>query len=540
MERDEWTRQRQLGAIYAQLTRRSVRTLLRVRGSTVGDSPAAGGPFSRRQRGARVLQARARAGRTSTYARCVRRSANEGLVGPRVDRRSLRAQGIDRVPQFTSDPKCSGWKREASVPVAATRRSTSNGGTTSSHYDAPSECVSIGPRRRSDRNAIERIHTVGEGRVLASDGPNASSAPSNKTAATNPESKHLHRANADRERSLRQATRAHVDAARNAPEHARSADSGVSGQAKLEPPGTEPAIAEAADRDLPKSPGVPFGGSQSRETTDGPVVDGEPAVRHIRDVDREASPDDEVGGEHEGRGTSPSSRTAGSGAPIDRTARAVERQLRAMGGGRFEIGIREATTGQWMTRSGSAAELLERLPWLKRMNVQGNDIFVRPARERSAHALVLVGDLDRATLTALERDGRAPAAIVESAPGRYEVWIRVGREAPAEEYGIEPSSASAHRYGRLSGFTNQSHHDRTVEAPPPFALLRGASGRVAPDGRALLREATLAIGRPDPSVEQGRGRDDVAPPRRRGGSVEEARSSSTARSTGSWRAGPRT
>ena len=65
------------------------------------------------------------------------------------------------------------------------------------------------------------------------------------------------------------------------------------------------------------------------------------------------------------------------------------------GGGRFEIGIREAETGQWMTWSGSAAEVLERLPWLKRMNAQGNEIYVRPAREGSANALVLVGDLAR-------------------------------------------------------------------------------------------------------------------------------------------------
>ncbi len=39
--------------------------------------------------------------------------------------------------------------------------------------------------------------------------------------------------------------------------------------------------------------------------------------------------------------------------------------------------------------------------------------------------------------------------------------------------------------------------------PPAVRLLRGASGGVAPDGRALLSEATRAFGRPDPSAERG-------------------------------------
>jgi hypothetical protein len=468
------------------------------------------------------------------WAELVNRALERAGFLERVDHRTLRAQGIDRLPQIHLGPD---------VLRMEERGIRTGRGDQAQHIERRNDELA---QRRAERARVDR---AAEAERQERDRDN-SRAPRGQGTRAGRAEREPHpveqdrndqpriegpasRDNADPERSLQQATRAQVDAARNPPEDARSADSGVSDWPKLEPRGTEPETAGAADRELPKAPDVPFGESESRDANERPVVDSEAATRDVREVDRRASPDDEIGGEHEVRGASASSRDVGAGTPPDRTARAVERQLRAMGGGRFEIGVREAETGQWMTRSGSAAEVLERLPWLKRMNAQGNDIYVRPAREQGKNGLVLVANLDRATLGALERGGRAPAVIVEGAPGRYEAWIRVGREAPAaalgriarrlaEEYDADPDAASAHRYGRLAGFTNRSTEDRTTEGLPPFALLRGASGRVAPDGRALLREATLAIGRPDPSVEQGRGQDDVAPPRGRGGSREEA------------------
>jgi hypothetical protein len=203
------------------------------------------------------------------------------------------------------------------------------------------------------------------------------------------------------------------------------------------------------------------------------------------------------------------------GEPTDRTARAVERQLRAIGGGAFEVGVRSAATGLLMQREGSTAEVLGLVPWLKRMNAQGHDIFVRPARERS-QGVVLLDDVSRSTLRALERDGRSPAAIVETSPGNYQAWIRVAREAPAgvlgrvsrslaRDYDADPAAVGVHRYGRLAGFTNQKEQHRTAEGLQPFALLRGASGRTALDGPALLREAGREV-QPERSLEVSRGR----------------------------------
>ena len=40
----------------------------------------------------------------------------------------------------------------------------------------------------------------------------------------------------------------------------------------------------------------------------------------------------------------------------DRTLQAIGRQLKAMGCERFDIGVRDATTGQMMNREWSAAE----------------------------------------------------------------------------------------------------------------------------------------------------------------------------------------
>jgi hypothetical protein len=166
-------------------------------------------------------------------------------------------------------------------------------------------------------------------------------------------------------------------------------------------------------------------------------------------------------------------------------------------------------------REGSAAEVRGLVPWLKHMNAQGHDIFVRPAREKS-QGVVLLDDVSRSTLRALERDGRSPAAVVETSPGNYQAWIRVAREAPApelgrvsrslaREYGADMRSVGAQHYGRLAGFTNQKEQHRTAEGLQPFALLRGASGRTAPDGRALLREAGRAVQRPVSAVLRKRG-----------------------------------
>jgi hypothetical protein len=84
----------------------------------------------------------------------------------------------------------------------------------------------------------------------------------------------------------------------------------------------------------------------------------------------------------------------------------------------------------------------------------------------------------------------------------------------AHEHGADRASASSHHSGRLVGSTNSKEFDRSREMPP-FALLRGASGRCAPRWRAarpagrarapgtpLCPEPAPGPGRPGPNVRE--------------------------------------
>jgi hypothetical protein len=174
-----------------------------------------------------------------------------------------------------------------------------------------------------------------------------------------------------------------------------------------------------------------------------------------------------------------------------------------MGCEAFEIGIRQRSSARMLQRTWTAQLVLESLPWLKRMNALGNDVYVRPA-ERSRHGLILVDDLSPPALARLERDGRAAAAVVETSPGSFQAWVRVPDRASgaargevarrfAREYEADGGSAVDRHYGRLAGFTNQKEIHRSRDGLQPFALLRGASGREAPGGELLLQQAERAL-----------------------------------------------
>lgn len=114
----------------------------------------------------------------------------------------------------------------------------------------------------------------------------------------------------------------------------------------------------------------------------------------------------------------------------DRTAQAIARQLKAMGCDRYDIGIRDAASGKMMNREWSAAEVLQNTPWLKRMNAQGNDVYIRPA-EQERHGLVLVDDLSEFDLDDMKAEGREPdeiaKAMAEASPAIME--RKAGHEA---------------------------------------------------------------------------------------------------------------
>ncbi len=174
--------------------------------------------------------------------------------------------------------------------------------------------------------------------------------------------------------------------------------------------------------------------------------------------------------------------------PVDRTTDAVRRQLAAMGCDRYEIAVRDPARGM-LTRQGSADEIVAGIGWLKAMNAQGNDIYVRPV---GSNGLVLVDDLSAKALTELNRDGLMPAAVAETSAGNYQAWVRVSdgpllpeiateaaREVAAR-YGGDPNSADWRQYGRLAGFTNQQPEHARADGQQPYVRLREARGGETP------------------------------------------------------------
>lgn len=190
-------------------------------------------------------------------------------------------------------------------------------------------------------------------------------------------------------------------------------------------------------------------------------------------------------------------RESGSGVPEtrrDRSLEAIQRQVAALGVDRFEVGIREAKTGQMMNREWSRAELEQAVPWLKRMNAKGNDVYIRPAGE---HGLVLVDDLTADKISSMAKDGFSSAATIETSPGNYQAWVklsdkplsadvrRIAAQGLAKQYGGDPNSADSRHYGRLAGFTNQKpQHAR--DGRQPYVLAHDCPGKAARAAPAYL------------------------------------------------------
>lgn len=177
---------------------------------------------------------------------------------------------------------------------------------------------------------------------------------------------------------------------------------------------------------------------------------------------------------------------------------------------RFEVGIRQASTGQMMNREWSRAELEQSVAWLKRMNAKGNDVYIRPA---GAHGFVLVDDLKPAALEQMHRDGYAPAATIETSPGNYQAWVkmadgplsdevrRMAARGLAEHYQGDLNSADSRHYGRLAGFTNQKpEHAR--DSRQPYVLAHDCPGKVAKAAPEYLQRIEEVLDRGGYKVER--------------------------------------
>lgn len=189
----------------------------------------------------------------------------------------------------------------------------------------------------------------------------------------------------------------------------------------------------------------------------------------------------------------------------DRSVEALEKQIAAMNVPRFEVLLYEHRSGKKTQKPWRADEVKQAARWLKRMNARGHDILIRPKGE---HGLILLERLTPAALVVLESKGLAPAAVLETSPGRFQAWIKLS-ETPMPEalrrlammgivhaLGGDPAQQTS-EYGRLAGFTNQAPQ-HAKEGRQPYVLIRSSSGQVAPKAGAYLEQ----IGRHMTKIEK--------------------------------------
>lgn len=185
----------------------------------------------------------------------------------------------------------------------------------------------------------------------------------------------------------------------------------------------------------------------------------------------------------------------------DRTRTALQRQLKGMGLELFEVSIirsdEHRSVNLW-----TPAEILARLPNLKRANLAGAHLYIRGPRDHD-HDLILLDDLDRFTFDRMKAAGHDPAVTVETSPGSVQAWLRLGRPASAEVrhdvsrhlthlYGGDPGAIDPHQSGRIAGFTNRKPEHKSARGFP-FVLLLSAPGKVAPASAELIHPAEVRI-----------------------------------------------
>jgi hypothetical protein len=183
----------------------------------------------------------------------------------------------------------------------------------------------------------------------------------------------------------------------------------------------------------------------------------------------------------------------------ERTANAIEQQIRAMGSSLFDIGLFKidapAAESPMIPRVWDAKTLVASTGWLRHQNREGRNIYIRPKGE---HDLSLIDDLTADNVTAMKKAGFDPAVVVETSPGNYQAWLKHPEElskelstaaarALAEKFGGDRGAADWRHFGRLSGFTNRkSKHLDPATGLYPFVRLIEAGGQVYPEGERFL------------------------------------------------------
>lgn len=177
---------------------------------------------------------------------------------------------------------------------------------------------------------------------------------------------------------------------------------------------------------------------------------------------------------------------------MDRTADQLRRFLAALPASGYDLGIL-GERGMYRLEAITERRILRMLPYLKQRNANGAHIYLRPTGES---AYTLLDDLTSATLPRLSAEGFAPAAVVETSPGSFQVWLRhtqplskelgtLAAKLLAARFQGDTSAADWRRFGRAPGFTNRKLQHRDARGFFPFARLHTDSGQPFPSAAAF-------------------------------------------------------
>lgn len=185
--------------------------------------------------------------------------------------------------------------------------------------------------------------------------------------------------------------------------------------------------------------------------------------------------------------------------PDGKTVTAVLQQIAAMGSACFEIGLFDPNAGagasSMIPRVWDAHTIAKSIPWLRHQNRMGRNIYIRPEGE---HDLSMVDDLTASGVSAAKEAGFAPAVVVETSKGNFQVWLKhsellikevstLAARTLAEKFGGDRGAADWRHFGRLAGFTNRKtkHLDGDTGLYPYVRLIE-ATGIVYPEAQSFV------------------------------------------------------
>lgn len=210
----------------------------------------------------------------------------------------------------------------------------------------------------------------------------------------------------------------------------------------------------------------------------------------------------------------PALEEAKTGQGTDITSTQVKRQLDAMGNDTFRVAIR-GPEGIKNTYELTAEELVKKVPYLKMMNVQGNDILVKPIGESS---VVMIDGLNKEQMNAMHVKDGGPAVAIQVTPETFQAFVKVGDQPiPAqqrreiakeltERFGGDQKAVTEGHYGRLAGFTNRDPELTKDDKKQPWVKVQSAKGESLSQEEAaeLLTSANVRVEDINKLLEQTR------------------------------------